>query len=104
MELFTGRSPIHESLTAELNLPRWVQSAFPENLVQVIDYELLEFFKNVCNEGQSITIPEREYDCLTKIIEIGLSCTTDSPDRRISIRLALHGLKTAKQNLLKPTM
>ncbi|EXB66163.1 LRR receptor-like serine/threonine-protein kinase EFR [Morus notabilis] len=104
LELFTGMSPTHESFTADLNLPRWVQSFFPENLVQVLDSELLKLSGNVYNEGQSITSPEREYDCLTKVIEIGLSCTTDVPDGRLSLRLALHGLKTVKQNLLKQTI
>ncbi|PON77091.1 GPCR kinase [Parasponia andersonii] len=100
LELFTGMSPTHESFTGELNLCKWVQSAFPENLVQVIDSELLEFSRSPNNEDQSIS-PENQYHCLTKVMEIGLSCARDSPDGRMSLRLALNNLKTAKHDLLK---
>lgn len=100
LELFTGMSPTHESFTGELNLSKWVQSAFPENLLQVIDSELLKFSEHPNSEGQSIS-PKKQYDCLTKVIEIGLSCAKDSPDGRLSLRLAFHNLKTAKHDLLK---
>ena len=100
LELFTGMSPTHESFTGELSLCKWVQSAFPENLVQVTDSELLEFSRSPNNEDQSIS-PENQYHCLAKVIEIGLSCARESPDGRMSLRLALNNLKTAKHDLLK---
>ncbi|PON77089.1 hypothetical protein PanWU01x14_030980 [Parasponia andersonii] len=66
----------------------------------VIDSELLEFSRNPNNEDVSIS-PENQYDFLTEIIEIGLSCARDSPDGCMSLRLALNSLKTAKHELLK---
>ncbi|PON34964.1 LOW QUALITY PROTEIN: hypothetical protein TorRG33x02_352420 [Trema orientale] len=64
------------------------------------DRLLLEFSRNPNNEDVSIS-PENQYDCLTEIIEIGLSCARDSPDGCMSLRLALNSLKTAKHDLLK---
>ncbi|XP_062078148.1 putative receptor-like protein kinase At3g47110 [Humulus lupulus] len=101
LELFTGMSPTHESFTGELNLIKWVESAFPENLMHVIDSELLQFSENSKNEDESIISPEKQCDCMTRVIEIGLSCARDSPDERMSMRLALNSLKTSKHNLLK---
>ncbi|KAJ0112258.1 hypothetical protein Patl1_02938 [Pistacia atlantica] len=96
LELFTGMSPIQESFSGELNLVKWVESSFPENVMQVLDAEL----NNLQHQGQSIN-PEKQNHVLIIIIGLGLSCTKDSPDRRISIREALRSLKTAKDTLMK---
>ncbi|XP_060672458.1 probable LRR receptor-like serine/threonine-protein kinase At3g47570 isoform X2 [Ziziphus jujuba] len=107
LELFTGKCPIDKCFSGDLNLPRWVQSAFPENFMQVVDSKLL--VGDVCNEERDdddddnlYVSPEIRVEyCLTTVIEIGLSCTRDSPDGRITIRLALQKLKNAKHNFLK---
>ena len=102
LELFTGKCPIDDTFTDLLNLPQWVDSIFPQNLLQVIDSELLQLVENLYHEGQYVS-PKLQYDCLTTIIETGLSCTTSSPSGRMSMRNALHHLKAAKDKLLKHT-
>uniref|UniRef100_A0A803QB71 non-specific serine/threonine protein kinase n=1 Tax=Cannabis sativa TaxID=3483 RepID=A0A803QB71_CANSA len=102
LELFTGMSPTHESFTGELNLIKWVDSAFPENLMHVIDSNLLQFSENPNNKDhEAIISPEKQCDCLSRVIEIGLSCARDSPGERMSMRVALNSLKASKHNLLK---
>ena len=97
LELFTGKSPTDESFTGEVNLIQWVQSAFPHNIAQVLDCELLHYEDD---EGSN-TIPEDVLNCLVSIVDVGLSCTYASPDGRISLRDALHKLETARVTLLK---
>lgn len=106
LELFTGKCPIDEFFTGDVNLPRWVQSVFPQNFMQVIDSELLVLDGIVCNEDhddEDVHVsPEIQVgDCLARVIEVGLSCTRDSPDGRITIRHALQKLKNAKNSFLK---
>ncbi|KAK4845515.1 hypothetical protein QYF36_006017 [Acer negundo] len=84
-----GNSPTHESFNGEVNIVKWVEATFPDKVQQVLDHKL-----------QHIT-PKIPQDCLITIIGVGLSCTTQSPDCRISIRDALHNLKSAKHVLLK---
>lgn len=104
LELFTGKCPTDESFTGDLNLPRWVQSAIPKNLMQVIDPELLLHVGDAyLNEDEEHVNPEKEHDCLARVIEVGLSCTRDSPDGRITMRHALHKLKNAQLTFLKHT-
>ncbi|XP_022768688.1 putative receptor-like protein kinase At3g47110 [Durio zibethinus] len=98
LELFTGKSPTHESFVGELNLIKWVQSAFPYNVQQFLDPELLLLVQNLQCDRQPIN-PEIEYDCLTTIIGVGLTCTSVSPDGRVSMRDALRKLKTVKDTL-----
>ncbi|KAL5710342.1 non-specific serine/threonine protein kinase [Ranunculus cassubicifolius] len=88
LELFTGRSPVDESFTGEVNLVQWVQSCFPHKLAQVLDYGLLH---NDLHESSS-PISEDELNCSISFIEVGLSCTSNSPDKRINLRDALHKL------------
>lgn len=97
LELFTGKSPTDESFTGEVDLIQWVQSAFPHNIAQVLDCELLHYEDD---EGSN-TIPEDVLNCLVSIVDVGLSCTYASPDGRISLRDALHKLETARVTLLK---
>ncbi|XP_044467191.1 probable LRR receptor-like serine/threonine-protein kinase At3g47570 [Mangifera indica] len=96
LELFTGMSPIQESFKGELNLVKWVELSFPENVVQVLDAELNNLQLQI--QGQSIN-PETQNDCLITIFGVGLSCTKESPDSRLSIREALRSLTTAKRRL-----
>ncbi|KAL6317004.1 hypothetical protein AAG906_026713 [Vitis piasezkii] len=86
-----------------LTLAQWVQSAFPTNVRQVVDPELLLPTGDLQHEGHPIS-EEVQHECLIAVIGVALSCTVDSSDRRISSRDALSQLKTAAKALLKPTL
>jgi serine/threonine protein kinase len=100
LELFTGKNPTHESFIGGLNLTKWVQSAFPTNMVQVLDPELLLLMSSLYHNGQLIS-PDIQHGCLTTILGIGLSCTEESRDGRITMRSALQKLKSARDTLFK---
>ncbi|MBA0823353.1 hypothetical protein Goarm_020090 [Gossypium armourianum] len=102
LELFTGKSPTHESFSGELNLIKWTQSAFPSKVQQILDPELLLLLQNLQYDSQPIN-PETQHDYLTTIIGVGLSCTSVSPDGRITMRDALRKLKTVKSTLTNPS-
>lgn len=103
LEMFTGKSPTHESFLGGLTLAQWVQSAFPTNVRQVVDPELLLPTGDLQHEGHPIS-EEVQHECLIAVIGVALSCTVDTSDRRISSRDALSQLKTAAKALLKPTL
>ncbi|PON77088.1 Tyrosine-protein kinase [Parasponia andersonii] len=102
LELFTGKSPADEGFTEELNLSQWVKSSFPKKLGEIIDCELLKLGDDLYYQGHYVS-RNLQYDCLTTVIEIGLSCNVNSPNGRLNMRNALHNLKSAKQSLLKHT-
>ncbi|KAF2300739.1 hypothetical protein GH714_015444 [Hevea brasiliensis] len=87
------------TLVVFFSIVGWVQSAFPSRLLQVLDPELLLLMHNLFHDGRNIN-PEVQQECVITILGIGLSCTMNSPDSRISIRNALHKLKAARNNLL----
>ncbi|KAL4649521.1 hypothetical protein ACB092_01G018900 [Castanea dentata] len=101
LELFTGKRPTHESFIGDLNLIRWVQSAFPANIMEVLDPEMLQLMSSLHHNDQPIS-PDVQRGCLITVLGVGLSCTVESSDARISIRSALQNLKSARDTLFKP--
>jgi len=111
LELFTGKSPSHEGFTGDQTLVSWVEASFPAQLTQVLlDPELLELPQHRHDHpppprlgplGQAVITPENLMNSSMEIFEIGLSCTVTQPDRRITIRNALHKLKDVRNKLCK---
>uniref|UniRef100_A0A175YM57 non-specific serine/threonine protein kinase n=1 Tax=Daucus carota subsp. sativus TaxID=79200 RepID=A0A175YM57_DAUCS len=93
LDLFTGMSPLQECFSGESNLVKWAESNFLEAEVQVL---------NVQDEVQyEETSMNPEYECLMKVIKVGLACAKDSPDGRINVKEALHSLINAGDIFLK---
>ncbi|KAK2985656.1 hypothetical protein RJ640_006919 [Escallonia rubra] len=103
LELFTGKSPTHESFVAGLSLKNWVQQAFPANIEQVLDPELLLKMGDSCHYDQLIST-ETQLDCLITVMGVGLSCSSDSPDGRMIMKDVVRKLKSAKDSFLKPDL
>ncbi|CAL5385428.1 unnamed protein product [Camellia sinensis] len=100
LELFTGKTPTDEIFTGGSSLKEWVKMAFPASIEQVLDQDLLPNKGSLCHEGKSIS-PEAQHDCLIALLGVGLSCTVDSPNGRISMSDALCKLKSSRDTLLK---
>nr|GLL48223.1 probable LRR receptor-like serine/threonine-protein kinase At3g47570 [Ipomoea trifida] len=73
---------------------------FPDKIKELVDTDLFPLANNHCQNGKCAS-SEIQGNCLISIVEIGLSCALDSPAGRITMRDALHKLKSVKDNLLK---
>ncbi|XP_065866573.1 putative receptor-like protein kinase At3g47110 [Euphorbia lathyris] len=100
LELFTGKSPTDDIFVGDMNLISWVKSGFHTNILQVVDPELVLLMENSNYDG-NCEVSKIHYDCLMTVIEIGLSCSAESADGRISIRNALLKLQGARDELIK---
>ena len=103
LELFTGKRPTHESFTADLSLKKWVQMAFPTNIEQVLDPDLVPNQDIHCHGVMYIAI-EAQGNCLKEIFGVGLSCTVDSPGGRINMREVHCKLISIRDTLVKPPL
>lgn len=107
LELFTGKSPSHESFTGEQGLIAWVQSCAPTQMMeQVLDPELRTQLRKQVNDSdhdlEQIKAPNEHLECcLVTIFEVGLTCTAAHPGRRITMTEALNKLKAVRNKLLK---
>ncbi|KAL6899869.1 hypothetical protein ACP4OV_006527 [Aristida adscensionis] len=88
LEVFTAKKPTDPAFMGELSLRKWVQDAFPTRLFDVIDNDLLqEEEADVCNTLDS---------CVTALLELGLMCSSESPDERLSMNEVANKLNKIK--------
>ncbi|KAF5740634.1 putative Serine-threonine protein kinase plant-type [Tripterygium wilfordii] len=99
LELFTGKSPVDDCFMGDLNLIESVRSVFPHKILQALDPELLQYMDDPSDDNKHINL-EIQHECMNKLFGVGLSCTADSPDSRISMRDAVRELKSVKRILL----
>ena len=96
LEVFTGKRPTDPMFDGELGIRQWVQQAFRSELASVLDEQLLqEATSSICDLN----------DSLLPIFEMGLLCSSDSPERRMSMSNVVVKLnKIKKKDYTKMTL
>ncbi|PON69029.1 Tyrosine-protein kinase [Parasponia andersonii] len=99
LEMFTGKRPTDEIFKDDFNLHNFVKMALPERLVQIADASLLfretdetamtkEHERNYVNNGHVESPNKINTDllkCLVSVLQIGLACSIESPNERLSM-------------------
>ncbi|MED6208664.1 hypothetical protein PIB30_047385 [Stylosanthes scabra] len=74
LEMLTGRRPTEEIFKDGNNLHSYVQNAFPNNFLEIVDASLLHNFQNLDANK-----------CLFSLFKIGLACSLESPEERMNM-------------------
>ncbi|KAJ8450860.1 hypothetical protein Cgig2_032485 [Carnegiea gigantea] len=115
LEIFTGKRPTDDMFKEGMSLQSFVQAAWPERVMEILDHVLLEDIigeatnrstdhtHHLLRTGKSKVILE----ALTAVLGIALSCSAELPQDRLdmsdvaaklsSIRNKLHGVRSLRQ-------
>ncbi|KAH9317458.1 hypothetical protein KI387_019227, partial [Taxus chinensis] len=88
LEMVTKKRPIDLMFVGDLNMRHWVNSTFPNRLIDIVDNKL---WRSV-NMEQNI--------CLISFIHVGLLCTNESPHERATMRELGRALESLRTTLM----
>ena len=94
LEMFLGKRPIDEMFKDGLSIHKFIAMALPEHVMDIVDPSM--FFeedeenanddieeRQIIEEDPYVNVSSRIKECLISVFEIGLSCSTTSPDERM---------------------
>ncbi|KAJ8770210.1 hypothetical protein K2173_011551 [Erythroxylum novogranatense] len=97
LEMFSGRRPVDEMFKDGLNLRDFIRMAMPQRLEHIVDPVLLEIeatgeATTRKNDNNAVEInmnlssmKPKVQSCLLAVFEIGLACSSESPNDRMNV-------------------
>ena len=104
LEILTGKRPTDGCFGAELNLNRFVKTALPEKVVEIVDLDLIPRKEEErASSSNTVVQDKREkiIQCLSSLLAIGVMCSEEVPNARMNINDALKELQAVKNLLLE---
>ncbi|KAF8008400.1 hypothetical protein BT93_K2166 [Corymbia citriodora subsp. variegata] len=106
LEMFTGKRPTDDMFESGLDLHRFAKTALANQVEKAIDPDLLQEIEE--SKKRQTVAPQGKnkswfsiLECLVSIIEIGVTCSSQSPRERMDIGHALTKLQEMRKKLLE---
>ncbi|XP_058089371.1 probable LRR receptor-like serine/threonine-protein kinase At3g47570 [Magnolia sinica] len=97
LEMITGKRPTDDMFKDNQSLHHIAESAFPEQVMEIIDPRLLlEDAEAIQDNENHNNLRNRMHDCLVSLVSIGVSCSAESPKERMKMRdvvMEMHAIR-----------
>ncbi|XP_059074556.1 probable LRR receptor-like serine/threonine-protein kinase At3g47570 [Cryptomeria japonica] len=91
LEMVTRKRPSDDMFVGDMNLQKWVRSAFPDRMADIVDGGLLRDVNENMEDNR----------CLLSFINVGLLCSSESPRERPSMRDVAKVLESLKTSFME---
>ncbi|GLJ50996.1 hypothetical protein SUGI_1085970 [Cryptomeria japonica] len=99
LEMLTRKRPTEDIFAGDLNMHKWINSAFPNSLIDVLDRRLL---RDIVGMEEGMEEEEDLYKrCYTTLFGIGLACSKDSAEERPNMKVVVRVLESVRDSLTK---
>ncbi|KAK3444119.1 hypothetical protein EUGRSUZ_A00088 [Eucalyptus grandis] len=103
LEMFTGLSPIDNTFRDNLTLHSYVAKALPEQVLEITDNILLQERKSHLGQYSPLRWLSKSdgifQECLLMVYNIGVACSYEVPERRMSISGVANKLHQIREKL-----
>ncbi|XP_062218465.1 receptor kinase-like protein Xa21 [Phragmites australis] len=105
LEVITGKKPTDTMFNEELSLREWVNQAFSSRLADVVDHNIfLDEEATSSGDIQEDNWSSREespngWSCLAQMLDLGLQCSHDLPEERMTMKDVAAKLERIKKCL-----
>lgn len=86
LEMITRKRPTSNVFSDEVDLRKWVNSSYPDHVLDVVDSTLKEI------KSTNGALDELEKCCI-QMLDVGLMCTEENPQNRPAMSFVVHKLK-----------
>ncbi|CAL4961952.1 unnamed protein product [Urochloa decumbens] len=93
LEVMTGKKPTNAMFNDEMSLREWVNQAFPSRLAHVVDQDILLRDEEATSSRdiQQVGLSSGEdspnnWSCIEQVVDLGLQCSRDSPEERLTMK------------------
>lgn len=100
LEMLTGKRPTNDTFSNGLGLHDFVRMSYPEHVMEIIDPRLIQDMKVENIAEQDNTMETKIRRCVIPLIDIGLSCSASSPNRRMNMKQVAAKLYSIQTSLL----
>jgi LRR receptor-like serine/threonine-protein kinase FLS2 len=93
LEMISRKKPTDDMFVGELTMRQWINASLPNRMMEIVDDGLLK-----TENGRDITVMQ---SILSSIVEIGIKCSEELPDKRVDIKDVFVELQKIKLTILE---
>ncbi|RWR91422.1 LRR.XII-like protein [Cinnamomum micranthum f. kanehirae] len=105
LEMVTGVRPSDDMFKDDLGLHQFAKMALPESVMNIVDRRLLsEEIEVIGLNRNDSRVSSMMHECLVSMVNIGVSCSAESPKARKEIKDVIVELQKVRDFFLAPTV